>query len=115
LPIRADVLTGKDVLGSVTPITLISSTTWDALNGETWADLNTWGNSTLGSTAFEELIVGDDIANTNKLIKFGKAMRFRKVNFSIRLQTDGSTTQPTKIFQYTALVAIKQKVSERIS
>lgn len=111
----ADVLTGKDVLGSVTPITLVSSTTWDALNGETWADLNTWGNPTLGSTAFEELITGDDIANTNKLIKFGKAMRFRKVNFSVRLQTNGSTTQPTKIFQYTALVAIKQKVSERIS
>lgn len=111
----ADVLTGEDVLGSVTPITLVSSATWNDLTTQTWAQLNTWGNPTMGANTFEELITGDDIANTNKLIKFGKAMRFRKVNFSIRLQTNGSTTQPTKIFQYTAIVAIRQKVSERIS
>lgn len=111
----ADVLTGEDVLGSVVPITLVNSTAWSALTTETWADLNTWGNPVLSSLAFEELITGDDITSTNKLIRFGKAMRFRKINFSIRLQTNGSTTQPTKIFQYIAIVAIMQRVSERVS
>lgn len=110
-----DVLTGEDVTGSITPITLVSSTSWDALNGETWADLNTWGNPTMGATTFQETITGDDIANTNKLIKFGKAMRFRKANFSVQLQTNGTTTQATKIFQYVAIVGMKQLVSERIS
>ncbi len=111
----ADIVSGQDVVGSITPITLISSTTWDALGTETWADLNTWGNPTMGATTFTETIPGDDIANTNKLIKFGKAMRFRKANFSLRLETDGSPSQPTKIFQYTAVIGIKQLVSARSS
>lgn len=111
----ADVITGKDVIGSITPITLINSVTWDALNGETWADLNTWNNPLSGSIAHQETVVGDDIANTNKLIKFGKSLRFRKANFSIQMVTDGSPSQPTKVFQYTAIVAVKQMVSARIS
>ncbi len=111
----ADVITGEDVTGSITPITLISSTTWDALTTETWATLNTWGNSTLGATTFMETVTGDDIANTNKMIKFGKTLRFRKANFSVQLQTNGSTTQPTKIFQYVAIIGVKQLVSARIS
>lgn len=111
----ADILSGEDVLGSVTPITLISSVTWDALTTETWADLNTWNNPTMGATAFQELISGDGISNTNKVIKFAKTMRFRKINFSLRLQTDGSTLLPTKIFQYTAVVGMKQLISARIS
>jgi hypothetical protein len=111
----ADVLTGNNATGAITPITLISSTTWNALTTQTWGQLNTWGNPTLGATSFTETVTGDSISNTNKLIKFGKALRFRKANFSLQLETDGSTTQPTKIFQYTALVAIKETVSARIS
>lgn len=111
----ADVITGEPVTGSITPITLINSTTWDALNSEAWADLNTWNNPTASANTFQETIAGDDIANTNKLIKFGKSMRFRKANFSVQLETDGSPTQPTKIFQFTAVVGIKQLVSARVS
>lgn len=111
----ADVITGEDAMGSITPITLVSSTTWDALTSETWNDLGTWGSPTSGSLSFQETITGDDITTTNKLIKFGKTLRFRKANFSMRLQTDGSTTQPTKVFQYVAVVGIKQLVSARIS
>jgi hypothetical protein len=110
-----DVITGKDVTGSITPITLVTSLTWDSLTTQTWADLNTWGNPILSSVAFSETITGDNIANTNKLIKFGKSLRFRKANFSLQLQTDGSTTQPTKIFQYVAVVGVKELVSARIS
>lgn len=111
----ADVISGEDVTGSITPITLVSSTTWDALTTETWADLETWGSPTSGSLTYLETVAGDDISNTNKLIKFGKAQRFRKVNFSVRLQTDGSPGQPTKIFQFVAVVGIKQLVSARAS
>lgn len=111
----ADVITGETSTGSITPITLVNSTTWDALNGETWADLNTWENPTSGANAFQETVAGDDISNTNKLIKFGKSLRFRKANFSIKLETDGTPTQPTKIFQFTAVVGMKQLVSARIS
>lgn len=111
----ADVLTGQTVSGSITPITLISSITWDSLTTETWADLGLWGSATSGSIAHIETVAGDDIANTNKAIKFGKSLRFRKANFSIQLETDGSPNQPTKVFQFVAVVAIKQLVSARIS
>jgi hypothetical protein len=111
----ADVLTGQDLLGSLTPITLVSSLTWDALTTERWADLETWGSPIVGATTYEELVPGDNIANTNKAIKFGKTMRFRKINFSVRLETDGSPTQPTKVFQLVAVVAIKQLVGARQS
>lgn len=111
----ADVITGKDVTGAITPITLVSSVTWDALATRTWADLLTWNSAISGSVAFSETITGDDIANTNKLIKFGKSMRFRKANFSLQMITNGTPSQPTKIFQFTAIVAVKELVSARIS
>jgi hypothetical protein len=111
----ADLVTGQNFIGSVTPITLINSLTWDALTTETWADLGLWGSPVTGSVPYTEVTVGDNIANTNKVIKIGKAMRFRKANFSVRLETDGSPSQPTKIFQLVAVVGIKQLVSAKIS
>jgi hypothetical protein len=110
-----DVVTGNDAVGAIEPITLVNSVTWDALTTETWADLLTWGNPIIGSVAFSETVTGDDIVNTNKLIKFGKAMRFRKANFSLMLVTNGTPEQPTKIFQYVAVVGMKQLVAARIS
>lgn len=111
----ADVVTGQDLTGSITPITLISSVTWDALTTETWATLLTWGSPIIGSVAYMETVTGDNIANTNKLIKFGKGLRFRKANFSLLMKTDGTPSQVTKIFSYTAVVGIKELVSARIS
>jgi hypothetical protein len=111
----ADIVSGESITGSITPITLISSATWDALTTERWSDLVTWGSPSSSALAFQETIAGDSIANTNKLIKFGKTMRFRKANFSLQLQTDGTPTKPTKIFQFVAVVGIKQLVSARIS
>jgi hypothetical protein len=110
-----DVISGQDLTGSIVPITLVNSVSWDALTTQTWDDLGTWGNPIPASLAFQETITGDSIANTNKLIKFGKSMRFRKANFSLMLKTDGTPTQPTKIFQYIAVVGVKQLVSARIS
>lgn len=111
----ADVLTGQQVVGSITPITLINSTTWNDLTTQRWADLNTWGSPLAVAASFTETISADNIANTNKLIKFGKALRFRKAYFSLQLITDGTPSQPTKIFQYIALVKTAQLVSARSS
>lgn len=110
-----DIITGQDIVGSITPISLISSVSWNALTTQTWADLLTWGSPVSGSLAHQETVTGDTIANTNKLIKFGVGMRFRKVNFSLRMETNGTPDQPTKIFQFTAVVGVRQTVSARIS
>lgn len=110
-----DVVTGQEVTGSVKPITLVNSISWNALISETWADLLTWGSPLLTTAVHQEIISGDGVSNTNKMIKFGKAVRFRKINFSLRLETDGSPNQPTKIFQYIAVVGTKQIVSARVT
>ncbi len=110
-----DVITGENCTGSITPITLVNSVTWDALTTETWSVLDSWGDPILGSVPFMETVIGDDITNTNKLIKFGKALRFRKANFSLMLETDGSPLQPTKILQFVAIVDAKQVASARVS
>jgi hypothetical protein len=111
----ADVISGKDATGSITPITLISSVAWGDLTTQKWSDLLTWGNPVSAATTFLEIVTGDNIANTNKMIRFGKSQRFRKAHFSVQLITDGSTLQPTKIFQYMAIVAVKEIVSARVS
>jgi hypothetical protein len=111
----ADLVSGQELVGSLTPITLLNSTTWDALNTETWADLNTWASPLEAASVYMETVAADNIANTNKLVKFGKAMRFRKANFSVQLETDGSPFQPNKIFMYVAVVGVKQLVSARAS
>ena len=110
-----DVITGNDAVGSIEPITLVNSVSWDALTDETWADLGTWGNPLSGSVVFSETVDGDDIVNTNKFIRFAKTLRFRKANFSLQLVTDGTPEQVTKIFQYIALISVRQVVSARIS
>jgi hypothetical protein len=111
----ADIITGQTIVGSITPITLVNSVTWDSLTTQTWGDLSTWGSPITGSIAFLDAVAGDDIANTNKLVKFGKSMRFRKANFSIRLETNGSPIQPTKLFQLMAIIDVKQLVSAKTS
>lgn len=110
-----DIVSGNDAVGAIEPITLINSVTWDALTTETWADLLTWADPIVGTVAFTETVTGDNIVNTNKMIKFGKSLRFRKANFSLMLVTNGTPEQPTKIFQYVAVVGMKQLVSARIS
>jgi hypothetical protein len=110
-----DCITGQQIMGSFTPITLISALTWDALTTQTWADLGLWGAPTTGSIAYFETVTGDNISNTNKLIKIGKSARVRKVNFSVRLETNGSPAQPTKVFQLVAVIGIKQLVSAKVS
>jgi hypothetical protein len=111
-----DVVTGEDCTASITPITLVNSITWDALTAETWSSLETWKNPTAyGSVAFVETVAGDGVSNTNKFIKFGRTLRFRKANFSLQLETNGSPLQPTKIFQFVVIVGSKQLVSARVS
>ncbi len=110
-----DVITGQTAIGAIEPITLVSSVSWDMLTTETWANLGTWGNPLIGAVVYSESVAGDTIVNTNKFIRFAKTLRFRKANFSLQLVTDGTPEQVTKIFQYVALVSVRQVVSARIT
>jgi hypothetical protein len=107
----ADVVTGNDIVGSVQPITIQFSPSWLSLGDLTWNDLNTWEIPLLGAVSTPTSIEADTIFNTNKFVKFLKSLRFRKVNFSIMMETDGSNLQPTKLLSFVALIKTKQLVS----
>lgn len=111
----ADVLTGNDIKADVLPITLVFSPTWAQLGDFTWNDLNTWGQPLTESSPTETIVLGDNLFTTNKLVKFLKSLRFRKVNFSLQLISNGSLLQPTKVFSLIAIVKTKQLVSARSS
>jgi hypothetical protein len=109
----ADVLTGRAITGTITPITLTTSVIWNALGTLTWADLLTWGSPITPPVSLTEVVPADNITSTSKMIRFGKSLRFRKINFSIQLVTNGTPGQLTKLFQFYIIVAKKQTVSAR--
>jgi hypothetical protein len=111
----ADILSGNEIIGSIEPITLIFSPTWEELGELTLGELGTWGRPLNAPLDVISVVDADNVFNTNKLVKFHKSIRFRKANFSVQLVTNGSSLQPTKIFQYIVLIATKQLVSARES
>jgi hypothetical protein len=111
----ADLLSGNDIVADVEPITLSFVPTWGDLGNLQWEDLETWGNPTMSSLPTTTEVDGDGNFATNRMVKFRKSLRFRKVNFSVMLTCDGSSLEPTKIFSYIAIVRTKQLVSKESS
>jgi hypothetical protein len=111
----ADLLSGNQIIGSVEPITLIFASTWEELGSSLFSELGTWGRPLDAPGDVVTTVAADSIFNTNKLVKLNKSIRFRKVNFSVQLETNGSSSQPTKIFSFVVVVATKQLVSAQES
>lgn len=111
----ADLVSGNEIVGSVEPITLVFSPTWEQLGDTTWSELGTWDNLVESLSPTQTTVDADNNFDTNKTVKFRKSLRFRKVNFSVRLETNGTTLQPAKIISYIAFVATKQTVSKQVT
>jgi hypothetical protein len=111
----ADLISGNTIVAGIKPITLIFSPTWDEGEADWDEDEGTWDNPEPGSFLITDSVAADLIFNTNKLVKFHKGLRFRKVNFSVQLETNGLNTQQTKLFSILAIISTKQVVSERMS
>jgi len=111
----ADILSGNEIIADIEPITLTFAPTWDDIGDLAFEDLNTWGSPLEEIQATQTTVAADGIFNTNKLVKFLKSLRFRKANFSVQIETDGSSTEPAKIFSYIVVVSTKQLVSTQVS
>lgn len=111
----ADIKSGNQITADVRPITLVSSPTWDELGTLTWDQLGTWDSLIDEPIVTRTIVAADNKFNTNKMIKFLKSLRFRKINFSVMLETNGSSAQINKIFSYLAVVRTKQTVSKEAS
>lgn len=111
----ADVISGNTIVGDIKPITVIFSPTWEELGDLTWGQLGTWEFPLEEIPTTQTIIPADGVFNTNKLVKFLKSLRARKFNFSVKLHTNGSLTEPAVIFSYIAILKTKQQVSQESS
>jgi hypothetical protein len=111
----ADIVTGRDIYADVVPITFQFSPTFAQLEDLTFAELNTWGSPTMSNLPTLTEVDGDDVYNTSRMVKFNRGLRFRKVNFSVMLESDGTDLQPAKILSFLVIVKTKQKVSAQVS
>lgn len=109
----ADVLATGVIQGVATPVITHTPVTWGELT--TWGAMLTWGSPTSETLAVVTSLDDPTVAQ-RKFIKFLKALRFRQINFSVKLKTNGSVDQgPTRLFTLTAIVGVKQVVVKQVS
>lgn len=108
----ADILSGNQITADTRPITLVFSPTWSQLSGFSWSQLGPWNQLLDESPQEQTIISADNIFSTGKFVKFRKSLRFRKINFSVQLISDGTDTQFARIFSFIAVVRTKQTVSK---
>lgn len=112
-----DASTSNSITGEIEIIVVNFSVTWGQLAAYTWGQLagNTWGQPlTVPSLVTTEVQVTTAISR--RFFKFLKGLRFRQINFRLRMTTGGSTSDgPARVFSITALTESKQTVSKAVS
>lgn len=110
-----DVITNRDVVGTATPIIVSFAVTWQQLSAYRWSDLKTWAQPLTAAIGVGST-VSAATGTSRRFIKFPKALRYRQINFSTRLLTDGSLADgPARLFTMTVLTQVKQGVVKEIS
>lgn len=113
----ASVIYRSDITGIVTPVVYASQVTWGNLLSSTWAMVRqgTWSQPLVRSLAVT-LSYSLGRGPLRKFIRFPMSLRFQHVYFTITATIDGSTTTaPTKVFNISTWVTLKQGVSRAIS
>jgi hypothetical protein len=110
-----DVITNRTVVGTATPIVVSFAVTWAQLNAYTWNQLKTW-NQPLTAAVGVGSTVTAATGTSRRFIKFPKSLRYRQINFSNKLLTDGSLADgPARLFTMTVITAVKETVVKEIS
>lgn len=116
-----DVLCKTAINAEVTPITYVTSVTWNdvknsGLTIDQLAATGTWDRPLDVTYAVSELVSTSSVIGDRKYVKFMKSLRFRLVNFKLSISTDGSSAEaPVRVFRLLTGVRDKQLVSDRIS
>lgn len=111
----ADVVSNNDVVGIATPIVVNFSVTWEQLAAYRWNQLLTWAQP-LSAPSSVTTTVESGAGVVRRFVKFLKALRYRQINFEIRLTTQGSTSDgPVRLFTLTVLTESKQIVPKSVN
>lgn len=112
----ADVSTKSDVIGTIQPVIVSFSVTWDQLAAYTWDQIatNTW-DQPLNLPVVVQTTVGAQSA-LRKFAKFMKSLRFRQINFQVEFTYDGTNiTGPARFFTITSIIGTRQNVSKSLT
>jgi hypothetical protein len=113
----ADVISNRDILGIATPIVASFSVTWAQLEAFTWAQLEafTWAQPLSNVPGISTTVVTNS-GTARRFVKFNKSLRYRQINFYVKLLTDGSTGQgPARLFTLQITTAPKEGVSKSLT
>lgn len=113
----ADVASADAIVGIATPIVLSFEVTWGQLEAASkkWNELSTWGQP-LTEIASITTNVATGTGTARRATKFLKGLRYRQINFEVRLTTDGSTGDgPARIFSMAAVTESRQVVPKAVN
>lgn len=95
------------------------SVTWGQLRqSQTWGSIRaqTWGTLSGDTTEYTTDQVSSGTGPQRKESKVGKAIRFKRVNFRVVLETDGSSqTGPARVFYLTTFVRAGETIVKDVS
>lgn len=112
----ADVATISAITGTLQPIIIGFSVTWDALAVKTWDQIsvNTWDQPLDLPVIVQNVIPGQ--ASLRKFAKFPKPVRFRQINFQVEFSYDGTDVSgPARFFALTSIIGTKENVSKALT
>lgn len=110
-----DMVTARDVTGTLYPLSIAYRVTWAQLHGLTWAQLQSWGYPTFiipSTTQIASIISRVD----RRYIRFPKSLRFRLLQFKVEVPTQGNTTDgPARVYTITAFIGSKELVPAAVN
>lgn len=116
----ADVSTISAITGTVQPVVVSFSVTWDQLEagypGITWDTLEsgTW-DQPLNLPVIVQTVTSAQGA-LRKFAKFAKSLRFRQVNYKVEFSYDGTDNSgPVRFFAMTTIIGTREHVSKSLT
>lgn len=111
----ADVATDREIEGIATPIVFAFNVTWSQLAAFKWNQLNTWAQPlTAPSSVVTMLSTGT--GTERRFAKFLQSLRYRQINFEVRLITEGSSSDgPARLFTMMIITESKQVVPKGVN
>lgn len=111
----ADVSTDRDIRGIASPVVFSFNVTWAQLSSFRWNQLNTWAQP-LTTPSSVETIWSTGTGTDRRFAKFLKSLRYRQINFEVRLITEGSAVDgPARLFTMMIITESKQVVPKAVN
>lgn len=113
----ADVSSTNDIVGTATPIIVTFDVLWSQIDGLPWSSIEgkPWSQIFATPSSVETTVAAIGGAD-RKFAKFQKSLRYRQINFKVKLTTDGSSADgPARLFTMIIVTESKQAVPKSVN